>query len=42
MSDLQSDEKAAVGWVKTHTLLAACLACFIVGVALGHFFHPFK
>lgn len=39
MSDLKTDETAAVGWVKTHTMLAACLACFILGVVCGHFIH---
>jgi hypothetical protein len=39
MSDFQSDAKAAAGWVKTHTLIAACLASFIIGAACGHFIH---
>lgn len=41
MSDLKSDVSSATGWVKTHTMLVACLACFIVGAIVGHFFHPF-
>ena len=39
MSDLQNGEKAAAGWVKTHTLLAACLGAFIFGVICGLIIH---
>lgn len=37
MSDFKSDVSSATGWVKTHTMLAACLACLILGAVAGHF-----
>lgn len=39
MGNLGNDLNSATGWVKTHTMLAVALACFIVGAACGHFVH---
>jgi hypothetical protein len=39
MSDLKTDETAAVGWVKTHTMLAAVLGAFVLGVVCGLVIH---
>jgi hypothetical protein len=39
MTDIQTDAKDTVGWVKTHVMLAACLGCFILGAVCGHFIH---